>query len=178
MVVPPSLVASTVRSVDVGFCSQRVPWSDDAGAGVADVATAALRGELGGFELPFTLDIGTGLPPGLGFGYINGYERSRGEPLWSVELGTRSGLPTPSDDRFCVETGMEIRTSADGFVLGVPILLGCRYDQAHLRFCGRFTTITAPEGRRIGIPLFLVTDEACDALVAAAPGVWECVETP
>ncbi len=143
--VTPSLdfPARTIRSVDVGLCSQQAAWTSSDGCGIAD--RLLREASQSGFHLPAPFP-SPPIPP-LESCAMTVALVGRSGGRWSVELGTRSSTPTRTDDRFCVELPLKFETTASCF-FPFPYFVGCVYDQMEAHVCGRFGTRDVGGGHR------------------------------
>ena len=128
--------AATIRSVDIGLCSSAQAWTSPNGCGTADTMMRQIEAldTTQAFRIPDYI-------PGLGF-CVNTSVSAAARPgtaRWAVEMGTVDATPLRSQDRFCVEFGLDLRTALDcvGFI---PQRLGCQYDEWTVRACGEFGT--------------------------------------
>jgi hypothetical protein len=135
---------STVRSVDIGACSQHQVWTDPAtGCGLADQVLRTVEG--------FGLTIPAPLPPVIipGIETCVAVAEVGGRPggTWAVEIGTPSISPVGSSDRLCVDLPVRASTSLDcAALLGIPVLLGCAYGEASVQACGAFGMRSTGDG--------------------------------
>ncbi len=134
VVAPLDFSPSTIRSVDIGFCSRGQRWSDASGCGIADQLVRQI--EQVDFPIPI---IPTPVTiPGVGECFGTGSASAIPGATWAVEIGTRIAAPGLADDQLCVDFGITVDSSIDCFSpLGFFVLLGCVYD-ATARACGSF----------------------------------------
>ncbi len=121
---------STVRSVDIGLCSQHERWTNAANCGIADRLTTLADTLVAPFDIPGPVF------PGLEcfrFG-LNG-----------------SGIAGAArSDRFCATASLRLSSVLDCFVssVGFPVFAGCTYDRVDVSMCGDFGTRPASGGFR------------------------------
>lgn len=140
--------AATIRSVDIGLCSQHEAWTNPAtGCGLADRLVRAAE------SFAFLMVPPPPVVPGLGLCVLTVEAAGLPGATWSYPLGTPTAFPQGTSDLLAARFSIRLSTSGTCLTeIGVPILFGCIYDSVIISFDGSFGTRRDGTGYRD--PLF------------------------